>query len=129
MSSSASQPTVERAAAVFVALAGAAATILLAGQDTTRVAGVPAWLLPALAVLGAAVPLLTVLVLRKPSHRVALVAFPVAAACHAAVLGASAGGLPLKAVLGLSIGTSLLVCVRVTLLRAEASENRPRNRF
>ncbi|MFC5803112.1 hypothetical protein [Streptomyces formicae] len=128
MRSTTAHLTVERAAAAFVALTGVAATVLLVTQGT-RAAGTPAWLLPALAVLGAAVPLLVVLVLRKPSYRAALVAFPLAAACHAAILGTSGGGLPLKALLGLSVGASVLVCVRVTLLRAEASENRPRNRF
>ncbi|MFE0039624.1 hypothetical protein [Streptomyces sp. NPDC059015] len=127
MPPTASQPTVERAAAV-VALAGAVSAAVLLIEDT-QAAGTPAWLLPALAVLGAAVPPFIVLVLRKPSHRAALVAFPLAASCHAAALGASGGGLPLKILLGLSIVVSLLVCVRVTVLRAEVSENRPRNRF
>ncbi|UUN27773.1 hypothetical protein [Streptomyces sp. FIT100] len=123
-----SQPAVLWAAAAVVALSGATSTVFLVAQES-RAAGVPAWLLPALAVLGAAVPLVIVLVPRKPSYRAALVAFPLAAACHAATLGASGGSLPLKVLLGLSIGVSFLVCVRVTLLRAEASENRPRNRF
>ncbi|MGI5195683.1 hypothetical protein ACQEVY_18885 [Streptomyces sp. CA-288835] len=123
-----SQLTVERAAAAVVAFAGAVSAAVLFIEDT-RAPGTPAWLLSALAVLGAAVPLFIVLVLRKPSHRAALVAFLPAAACHAAALGASGGGLPLKVPLGLSIVVSLLVCVRVTVLRAEASENRPRNRF
>ncbi|MFE2290934.1 hypothetical protein [Streptomyces sp. NPDC059452] len=120
--------TVERAAAAVVTLAGAAAAVLLVAQDA-RAAGVPVWLLPALAVLGAAVPLVIVPAPRAPSYRAALPAFLAAAACHAATLGASGGGLWLKALLGLSVGVSVLVCVRVTLLRAEASENRPRNRF
>jgi hypothetical protein len=123
-----SQPTVERVAAAVVALAGAVSAALLIAEDGQG-AGAPAWLLPVLAVLGAAVPAITVLVLRRTSHRAALVAFPVAAACHAAALGASGGGLPLGILLGLSTAVSLLICVRVTVLRAEASENRPRNRF
>ncbi|MER6387605.1 hypothetical protein ABT236_03905 [Streptomyces sp. NPDC001523] len=128
MRTATSQPAVERAATAFVALTGAASTVLLVTQDH-RAPGTPAWLLPALAVLGASVPLITMLVRPRPSHRVLLVAFPLAAACHSAVVGAADGGLPLKLLLGLSIAVSLLVCVRVTLLRAEASENRPRNRF
>lgn len=120
--------TVERAAASVVALLGAvSAAVLLAGD--TRAAGAPAWLLPALAGLGAGVPLCIVLVARRASHRAALVAFPSATACHAAALGAGGVG-PLPTILlGMSIGVSVLVCVWVTLLRAEASENRPRNRF
>ncbi|MFI6810234.1 hypothetical protein ACIBO6_35390 [Streptomyces luteogriseus] len=120
-----SQLNVERAAAAVVGTVSAAVLLIA----DARAAGTPAWLLPTLAVLGAAIPLFIVLVLRRPSHRAALVAFPLAAACHAAALGASGGGLPLKILLGLSIIVSLLVCVRVTVLRAEASENRPRNRF
>ncbi|MFE0201386.1 hypothetical protein ACFW0I_37495, partial [[Kitasatospora] papulosa] len=65
MPPTASQPTVERAAAAVVALAGAVSAAVLLIEDT-QAAGTPAWLLPALAVLGAAVPPFIVLVLRKP---------------------------------------------------------------
>ncbi|GGV76734.1 hypothetical protein M3765_13155 [Streptomyces thermoviolaceus] len=123
-----SQSAVERAAAAVVSLAGAVSAVLLLAEGT-QATGTPAWLLPVLAVLGAVVPSFTVLVLCKTSHRAALVAFGAAAACHAAALGASGGDLSLKILLGLSVGVSFLVCVRVTVLRAEASENRPRNRF
>ncbi|MFH8404050.1 hypothetical protein ACH4FX_04620 [Streptomyces sp. NPDC018019] len=128
MRSTTTQPTVERAAAAFVGLVGVSSTVLLLVQGT-RAAGAPAWLLPALAVLGAVIPPAGVFVLGRASYRAALAAFLPAAACHAAILGVSGTGLLLKILLGLSVGVSVLICARATLLRAEASENRARNRF
>lgn len=123
-----SQLTLERTAAAVVTLGGAVSAAILTGTDT-RTTGAPQWLLPAFAVIGAVVPLLIVLILRKHSHSATLAAFLPAAACHAAALGASGGGLLLKFSLGLPIAASLLICVRATVLRAEAAENQPRNRF
>ncbi|MGW8954720.1 hypothetical protein [Streptomyces sp. NPDC055709] len=119
--------SVERAAAAVVLLTGVASTVLVVTHGT-RAPSTPAWLLPALVLLGAVLPLFVVR-MRQLSHRGVLLAFAPAAACHAAVLGASGGDWQLRILLGLSIGVSIIVCVRVTLLRAEASQDRPRNRF
>ncbi|MEU6708130.1 hypothetical protein [Streptomyces wuyuanensis] len=127
MGSTARPLSVERAAAAVVLLTGVATTAILFTRGAAA-PSTPAWLLPGLAALGAVVPPLMLWVPHKPTHRATLVAFIPAAACHAAVLGAS-GGWVLKVLLGLSIGVSVLVCVRATLLRAEASQDRPRNHF
>ncbi|MEW1656154.1 MULTISPECIES: hypothetical protein [unclassified Streptomyces] len=125
----AKHPAVGGGAAAAVAVTGLGAAVLLAAQHSTASTAVPPWALSAISAVGAVVPLLTVLVLRKASPQATLAAFPMAAACHAAALGGAAAGTPLKYLLVPSIAVSLLMCVQATLLRAEESDNRSRNRF
>lgn len=129
------RPVVLRGSALVVALTGLAASAGLVVQDSPPGASssVPVWPAAIFAVVGAVVPLLCVLMLGTLSHRPVLWVFPVAAACHAAALGGvpreAAGRVVLVWLLSISVVASVLVSCYVTLLRAEETQNRSRNRF
>ncbi|MFF4369336.1 hypothetical protein [Streptomyces sp. NPDC001594] len=117
-----SHPAVTAGAAAAVATGGLTAAVILAARHPSAPPAVEPWLLSASAVLGAAGPLLALLVLRDVTNRAALAVFPVAACCHAFALGGAEPGTALAAALVPSIAISVLVCCRASLLHAEETD-------